>query len=139
MKKFIFLGIFAVIVLAFGIFYRSFLLPPERQTVPETGNTVEIEIRAIKDEWRFDPDYFEVEAGDKVILNIFNEDDYDHGLALEAFGINKRMPPNSWTKLEFVANRTGEFPFYCSVSCGSGEVNGIKRTHFDMTGKMIVK
>lgn len=139
MHKFLIIAIFLAVVVAFGFYYREFLLPPELQTVPETGNTVEIELRAIKDEWRFDPKEFEVSVGDRVILNIYNEDDYDHGLAIEAFGINKRMPPNSWTRLEFVANRTGEFPFYCSVSCGSGLVNGEKRSHFQMVGEMTVK
>ncbi len=139
MKIFLILGGFVVVVIILGVFYRSFLLPPELQTVEESGKTVEVEMIAIENEWRFDPDYFEVGVGDKVVINFFNEDEYDHGFALEAYGINKRLPPKEWVKLEFLANRAGEFPFYCSVSCGGGEVNGEKRNHFDMVGKMVVK
>lgn len=139
MAKFIIIGIFLVIIIVVGIFYRQFFLPEPFQTVPETGRTVEIEIIARENQWRFDPENFEIHAGDKVILNIFNEDKYDHGLAIEAYGINKRMPPKKWIRIEFIANRLGTFPFYCSVPCGRGEVNGEKRDHFDMIGKIIVK
>ncbi|GMQ95048.1 MAG: hypothetical protein BMS9Abin13_158 [Patescibacteria group bacterium] len=139
MKKFIIIAIFIAVVILLGLFYRNFLLPEALQTVEESGKTIEIEMRAIKNEWRFDPDYFEVGAGDRVVINFYNEDDYDHGFALEAYGINKRLPPKEWVKLEFVAGRVGEFPFYCSVSCGSGVVDGVKRTHFDMVGKMMVR
>ena len=139
MKKFIIIAIFVAVVTVLGIFYRSSFLPPALQTVEESGKTIEIEMITVKNEWRFDPDYFEVGVGDKVVINFYNEDEYDHGFALEAYGINKRLPPKEWVKLEFIAGRTGEFPFYCSVSCGSGLVNGVKRTHFDMIGKMMVR
>lgn len=139
MKKFLIIGILLAIVFAVGIFYRQILLPKTLKTVPETGKTIKIEMRAKENQWRFEPDNIEIQAGDKVILNVFNEDDYDHGLAIEAYGINKRMPPKSWVKIEFTANRLGDFPFYCSVPCGGGEVNGGKRNHYDMIGKIIVK
>lgn len=139
MKKFLIIGILLVIITIGGIFYRQFYLPESLKTVPESGRTVEIEIRAKENQWRFEPENIEVQPGDKVILNIFNEDEYDHGLAIEAYGINRRMPPKSWIKIEFIANRLGGFPFYCSVTCGGGTVDGEKRNHFDMIGEIIVK
>ncbi len=41
--------------------------------------------------------------------------------------------------LVYLVTQEGEFPFYCSVPCGEGEVDGKKRTHFDMIGKVKVK
>lgn len=139
MKKVAIIVIFLAIIVSGGIYYRKFFLPEEKRAIPESGKMIEITIRAIENKWQFEPDYFEVKAGDKVVLNVFNDDEYDHGLAIEAFGINKRMPSKSKVRLEFIANRLGEFPFYCSVSCGSGIVNGKKRSHFDMVGKFLVK
>lgn len=139
MKKFLIVGILLAVVIIVGVFYRQFFLPEPFKTVPETGKTLEIEMRAKENQWRFEPDNIEIQAGDRVILNVFNEDNYDHGLAIEAYGINKRLPPKSWVKVEFTANRLGEFPFYCSVSCGGGVVHGEKRSHYDMTGKIIVQ
>jgi len=72
-------------------------------------------------------------------MTVINEDDYDHGIAIDAFGITQRMPANSTVKVEFVATQAGDFPFYCSVPCGEGIVDGKKRTHFDMIGKLHVR
>ena len=80
-----------------------------------------------------------LERGDKVIVTIINEDDYDHGISLDAFGVSQRMPANGTITVEFVATQEGDFPFYCSVPCGEGEVAGEKRGHFDMVGKLHVR
>lgn len=127
-KKFLLIGIVILIVFIGGIIYRNFFLP--QASVPPSGRILEIEMRVLENQWKFEPDLIEVSAGDKVILNVFNEDSYDHGLAIEAFGINKRLIPKEWTKIEFLANRKGEFIFYCSVPCGKG--------HYDQKGKIIV-
>ena len=42
-------------------------------------------------------------------------------------------------KIEFVVTQEGDFPYYCSVPCGDGIVDGKKRGHFDMTGKIHVR
>ncbi|MBI3421249.1 MAG: cupredoxin domain-containing protein [Candidatus Sungbacteria bacterium] len=138
MNKYFILIIVAIVILAGGIGYRMFLLP--QQSVPvTTGKSVEITMVAKKDEWRFEPEVIEVNRGDKVIATIVNEDNYDHGIAIDAFGVSQRMPANSTTRIEFVVTQEGEFPFYCSVPCGEGVVDGKKRTHFDMIGKIQVK
>lgn len=118
--------------------YRAFFLP-EASAPVTTGKVREITITAKKNEWRFVPEDIELERGDKVIATVINEDDYDHGIAFEAFGISKRMPAKSTIKVEFVVTQEGDFPFYCSVPCGEGMVDGKKRTHFDMIGKLHVK
>lgn len=107
---------------------------------PTEGKKInEISMRVLKNQWAFTPNPVEAERCDKVILKIFNEDIYDHGFAVDAFGINKRLTPETTTEITFVATQTGTFPFYCSVPCGEGVINGIERGHLDQNGKIIVK
>ncbi len=136
-KYFILIGI-VILVLGGGIFYRLVLLP--QSSVPvETGVVRNFTIVADKDEWRWTPEVLEVDRGDRVKLEVINEDEYDHGLAIDAFGVSQRMPAKSTINIEFVATQLGDFPYYCSVPCGEGIVNGKKRTHFDMIGVIKVR
>lgn len=138
MNKYVLLIIIGAAVIGAGIMYRVFLLP--QKSVPvTTGKVREITITAKKDQWRFDPEVIKAERGDRIIATVVNEDDYDHGIALDAFGISQRMPAKSTIRVDFVVTQEGEFPFYCSVPCGEGTVNGKHRTHFDMIGKLHVR
>ena len=138
MNKYIWLIILLVVIVAGGIIYRSFISSSESNPVT-SGKVKEFTITAKKDTWSFVPEDIQVERGDKLILTIVNEDSYDHGLAIDAFGVSQRMPANQTIKIEFVATQAGDFPFYCSVPCGEGEVNGVKRGHFDMVWKIKVR
>ncbi len=138
MNKYFIIGIIVLVAIAGGVLYRTFLLAEEDKPVT-TGAVREITIIAKQNQWRFEPEVIEVDQGDKLILTVVNEDAYDHGIGIEAFGISRRMPANSTIKVEFVATKRGEFPFFCSIPCGEGHVDGVKRTHFDMIGKLHVK
>lgn len=138
MNKYLALAIVFVILMGAGIGYRVFLLP--KSSVPvTTGNVREFTITAAKDKWAFEPETIEADRGDKIILTIINEDNYDHGIALDAFGVSQRMPANGTIKIEFVVTQEGDFPFYCSVPCGDGVVDGKPRGHFDMVGRVHVR
>lgn len=138
MNKYIWLIVILAVVIIAGIGYRTFLLAEEKKPV-ETGVVREITITAKKDEWRFVPEEIEVNRGDRLKLTVVNEDDYDHGIGIDAFGISQRMPALGTIKIEFVVTQAGEFPIICSVPCGEGEVDGMKRGHFDMIGRLRVK
>lgn len=138
MNKYVILIAVGVLILGGGIIYRAFLLPEASKPV-ESGNVVEVTIVAKKNEWRFLPEVIEINRGDRVRMTLVNEDDYDHGLAIDAYGISQRMPAGETVKLELVATQEGDFPFYCSVPCGEGIVDGVKRTHFDMIGTLQVR
>lgn len=138
MNKYFILILVGIFIIGGGIFYRAYLLPEESRPV-ETGVVREFTIVAKKNEWRFTPELIEVDRGDRIKMTVVNEDDYDHGIAIDAFGITQRMPAKSTIKVEFVVTQEGEFPFYCSVPCGEGLVDGVKRTHFDMIGKLHVR
>jgi len=128
MNKFVIIAIFAVVLIGVGIVYNIYFRAPEIAPIKPTGNVVEINITANKNKW--DPTLITVKAGDTVKINLINEDPYDHGFAIEAFGINKRMLVKQKDTIEFVASKKGDFPFYCSVPCGEG--------HFEQTGHLIV-
>ena len=136
-KYFIIIGI-AVLIIGGGIFYRTVLLP--QSSVPvETGLIKNFKVVSDKDKWRFAPETIEVDRGDRVKMEVVNEDEYDHGIAIDAFGVSQRMPAKSTINVEFVVTQEGDFPFYCSVPCGEGIVDGKKRTHFDMIGVIKVR
>jgi heme/copper-type cytochrome/quinol oxidase subunit 2 len=137
-NKYFILIIIGVLIMGGGIVYRTYFLPESARPV-ETGKVREITITSQKDRWNFVPEVIEVERGDRIMLTVINEDDYDHGIAIDAFGVSQRMPANSTIKVEFVVTQEGEFPLYCSVPCGEGIVDGKKRTHFDMVGKLHVR
>ena len=138
MNKYFIIAIIVAVVIGGGIFYRTTLLSKEKVPVV-TGVVREVAVIAKKDEWRFVPEEIEINRGDHVVMTVINEDSYDHGLAIDAYGVSQRMPANSTIKIEFDATQPGDFPFYCSVPCGEGEVDGKLRTHFDMIGKLKVK
>ena len=108
---------------------------PGFEGVPEAivvgrGDTEEVkEISIIARQWEFEPNPIIVSKGDKVKLSI-KSIDVTHGFALPDFGINSRLNLGEITIVEFTADKTGSFSFFCSVQCGSG--------HGDMRGRLIV-
>ena len=80
-------------------------------------------------QWAFEPSKITVNKGDTVKLAV-KSIDVTHGFGLSAFGINERLNPGETVNIEFVADKTGTFSFFCSVSCGSG--------HGGMRGTLIV-
>jgi plastocyanin len=138
MNKFLILTIIFIAIIGGGIVYKQFFVS-EASKPSVTGEVRDYTIVARKNEWRFDPEVIEAEKGDRVNLTIVNEDDYDHGITIEAFGINQRLAAGQTTHISFVVTQEGEFPFFCSVPCGEGVVDGEKRGHFDQAGKMVVR
>lgn len=128
MNKFAIIAIFAIVLIVGGIIYNVYFRAEEVAPIKATGNIVEITVRAHENKW--DPTLITVKAGDTVRIKLVNEDSYDHGFAVEAFGINKRMFAKQEDTIEFVASKKGDFVFYCSVPCGEG--------HFEQTGHLIV-
>ncbi|MCH7605028.1 cupredoxin domain-containing protein [Patescibacteria group bacterium] len=138
MNKYFIIGGIIVLILIAGVVYRLFLLPEGLRPVT-TGVVREITVTTGVDQWNFFPETIEVDQGDKIIMTLINEDSYDHGIGIDAFGVSQRMPANSTITLDFVVTQAGDFPFFCSVPCGQGQVDGVERSHFDMIGKLHVR
>lgn len=136
-NKYIIIAAVLALLLIGGALYSVFI--SDRERVVETGVTRNITITTHTDTWSFDPEEIEVNQGDRVHLTIINKDDYDHGFAIDSYGISQRMPARGTIEVEFVATRAGVFPYYCSVSCGSGIVDGEERGHFDQIGRLLVR
>jgi cytochrome c oxidase subunit 2 len=87
----------------------------------------EIQITARK--FEFDPRTITVTKGKPVRL-VITSTDVDHGIKLDEFGINQKIPAHQTVKVEFTPDQIGRFEFKCSVVCGSG--------HDDMLGELVV-
>jgi heme/copper-type cytochrome/quinol oxidase subunit 2 len=135
-KYFIIAGV-VVLFLVAGILFKNFK-GESGNVVQSTGKEVAMTVRAVKDEWRWDVENLQVNAGDTVKITFINEDGYDHGIGIDGYGVNERMPANGTITVDFVATRKGKFTFYCSVPCGKGDVRGEERDHFDMIGNLEV-
>ena len=120
MNKFTKILIFSVALIASGVVYQKFYRPPGIGPIGPNGNVVEINMRTLKDKWEWSPKVITAKTGDRVILHIYNEDSYDHGFSIEAFGVSERINALRTTTVDFVVSRVGTFNFYCSVSCGEG-------------------
>jgi len=138
MNKYIIIIVILALIIGGGAFYRAKFVPDIEKAIV-TGVERELTIIVHENTWKFIPEEIEIDQGDKIILTIVNRDEYDHGFAIDAYGISQRMPSLQTIVVDFVATRPGDFPYYCSVSCGSGEVNGEKRGHFDQIGKLHVR
>ena len=102
------------------------------ERVERNGNNVEIWMTAIRS--HYTPDRVDLKAGDNVTWHITNIDtsfDATHGFALPAYNINLSLEPGETATIEFVADQSGTFPFYCSEFCSA--------LHLEMAGYMLVE
>lgn len=76
--------------------------------------------------FKFEPEEIKVKQGDEVSITLKNAQG-NHDLKIE--GYDKTVKGNA--TVTFVADKTGEFKFICSIFCGKG--------HDDMIGKLIVE
>lgn len=150
MNKYIIIGIVLVAIVGAGVIFSA--KTDTDNCSADMGADKEITVISRKLEWTFDPEAITVEKCDKVHLKVINEDNFDHGVAIDALGISQRLPANGTIDINFVASKTGEFPFYCSVSCSdskstgnlpdgkvqTGPHQGTERGHFEHIGKFIV-
>ena len=105
---------------------------PGKERVERNGKEVHVYMTAIRS--HFMPDRIDLQQGDNVHLHITNIErarDATHGFALSAHNINLSMDPGATVDVDFKADRTGVFPFYCSEFCSA--------LHMEMMGYMTVK
>jgi len=105
---------------------------PGQEKIESKDGHVEVHMTLIRS--HFTPDIVEVEEGDKVTVHMTNVErarDATHGFALSGYGINLSLEPGEYQKFEFVADRPGVFPWYCSEFCSA--------LHLEMQGYLLVK
>jgi cytochrome c oxidase subunit 2 len=101
-----------------------------KQAATTTSSSLVKEFTMTAKQWAFDPAIITVKQGDKVKINI-KSIDVTHGFAISEFNVKVDLVPNKEETVEFVADKKGEFTFFCSVKCGEG--------HRDMIGKLVVE
>jgi nitrous-oxide reductase len=82
----------------------------------------------------FEPNKIEVMQGDKVTIHITNIEqttDELHGFGLNEYNLNVVIDPGETKTIEFVANKPGVYPFYCTNFCSA--------LHQEMQGYLLVK
>ena len=80
--------------------------------------------------YAFDPPRLEVHSGDLVKITLHSED-IPHSFVVDAYRISKRVSAGGTVTFEFLADRAGTFPFYCSLTIEDG--------CRDMKGQLVVR
>ncbi len=120
MKKYILRGIIVIIAISAGIFISKSM----------TGNSVDNTLAETKEftlnafRFGYTPNTISINKGDKIKI-IINNTDALHGIRIP----DLNLKGNDF--IEFTAEKTGEFDWYCANMCGKG--------HMEMKGKLIVK
>ena len=105
---------------------------PGREKVVRKGNKVTIYSTAIRS--HYSPEIIEVKRGDKItwhVSNIERAQDQTHGFAVDNYNIHGSLEPGETSTFQFVADKEGVFPFYCTEFCSA--------LHLEMTGYLLVK
>ncbi|HSJ71627.1 MAG TPA: Sec-dependent nitrous-oxide reductase, partial [Acidimicrobiia bacterium] len=97
------------------------------ERIERNGNQVEIWMTAVRS--HYTPDRVEINEGDEVTWHVTNIDtsvDATHGFSLPAYNINLSLEPGETATMQFTADRSGVYPFYCSEFCSA--------LHLEMAG-----
>ncbi len=100
--------------------------------VTRRGNHVIVKMTAVRSS--FAPTKIEVNQGDRVTIHLTNIEqttDELHGFAICQYNINVVVDPGETKTIEFVANKPGVFPYYCTNFCSA--------LHQEMQGYLLVK
>lgn len=111
-----------------ALFLRKNKPQPQTQVQAEsTNNTVNNtnvkEFTVSGSNFKFEPANITVNKGDTVKI-IFKDDDGTHNLVVDGYNVSTRILSDGQDSIQFVADKTGTFEYYCSV--GSHRDLGMK-------------
>jgi len=96
------------------------------------GSTLEVWMSAQRS--HFTPDIIRAKQGDTVRLHITNieqTEDATHGFGIADHNINLSLEPGATETIEFKADKSGAFNFYCTEFCSA--------LHLEMAGWLLVE
>jgi nitrous-oxide reductase len=105
---------------------------PEEARVERNGNNVEIWSAVVRS--HYTPERVEIKQGDHVIWHLTSLErtrDATHGFAVSGYNINLSLEPGETQTIEFDANQSGTFTFYCTEFCSA--------LHLEMIGYFLVE
>ena len=129
MKKTLFVCLVLLVIACAPVKNAPVAPAPEVVQESASGGTVK-EFTIEASQFTFSPDIITVNKGDTVKIILVNKDT-SHGIAIPDFGVSLKVGAGEQASTEFVADKAGEFTFFCNVFCGDG--------HKGMKGKLIVK
>ena len=100
--------------------------------IERNGNNVEIFQTLIRS--HYNPEHVEINKGDHVTWHLTNLEstlDATHGFALPGYNVTLSLEAGETETIEFDANESGVFPFYCTEFCSA--------LHLEMMGYFLVK
>ena len=111
----------------------------EDARIERNGDVVDVYGIAVRSRFIFDaksdrPDVIKVKEGDTVrihLTNIDRDEDITHGFAINGMNLNFEIQPGETKTVEFVADKAGSFPLYCTNFCSA--------LHQEMTGYLLVE
>lgn len=107
--------------------------------IERKGNEVHVYGIAMRSKFIFDasaerPDAVSVKQGDKVFFHMTNIDldqDITHGFGINDYNLNFEVQPGQTNTLEFIADKAGVYPIYCTNFCSA--------LHQEMSGYLLVE
>jgi len=100
--------------------------------VERNGTNVEIWMTVVRS--HYTPERVEINVGDHVIWHLTSLEqtpDATHGFELSGYNINLSLEPGETQTVEFTANKSGTFTYYCTEFCSA--------LHLEMLGYFLVK
>jgi nitrous-oxide reductase len=101
------------------------------KTVRSNGK-VEVWMTAIRS--HFNPEHIIAKQGDDVVIHITNIErarDATHGFGIDGYNINLSLEPGESQTVEFIADKAGVYPYYCTEFCSA--------LHLEMMGYLMVE
>ena len=87
-------------------------------------------IKMVAENWRWSPKVIRVTQGTRVKIE-FESFDASRAFVLKAYGLKVKLPQGRPVKVDFIADKKGEFRWRCGRPCGNGCAK--------MTGRLIVE
>ncbi len=103
-----------------------------QEGVVRDGKNVVVNMTAIRS--HFVPEHVEINQGDHVTWRIVSTEtavDSTHGFCIGGYNINLSLEPGEFAEFEFVADKAGTYPFYCTEFCSA--------LHLEMMGYLHIK
>jgi nitrous-oxide reductase len=110
----------------------SYATLPGKEKIIRKGNVVEVFATAIRS--HINPERIEVKKGNKVIIHMTSlerAEDETHGFGIYAHNLHMSLEPGKTSTVEFVADKEGVYPYYCTEFCSA--------LHLEMMGYLLVK
>jgi|TARA_R110002033_G_scaffold63018_1_gene113880 nitrous-oxide reductase len=102
------------------------------ERIERNGNHVKVYATLVRS--HINPERITVNKGDKVTIymtNLERAQDETHGFTVDNYNIHGSLEPGETSELEFVADKEGVFPYYCTEFCSA--------LHLEMMGYLLVK